>query len=167
MRLQSMKEAVDVLKPVDTLAVPLGPGQPAGLLHALSARDDWQDLRVFGALLLDLFPLFAKPGVQLRSGFFGPAERALRAAGHDVQFVPGDFRRFAGMAEDLAPRVMATAVAPPDPDGGASLSLHAGATVEALRQCGRDPDRVLIAEIMLMLTLLVLSRLLPQSLGLI
>jgi acyl-CoA hydrolase len=39
-------------------------------------------------------------------------------------------------------------VAPPGPDGSFSLSLHAGATVEALRRCGRDPDRVLIAEVM-------------------
>jgi acyl-CoA hydrolase len=81
------------------------------------------------------------------TGFFGPVERALRAAGHDVHFVPGDFRRFAGMAERLAPRVMATAVAPPNAEGHFSLSLHAGATVDALRRCGRDPNRVLIAEV--------------------
>ncbi len=147
MVVRSVDEACELIRAEDTLAVPLGPGQPAGLLRALSARDDYTDLQVFGALLLDLYPLFAKPGVHLRTGFFGPAERALHAAGHDVQFVPGDFRRFAGMVDDLAPRVMATAVAPPDADGGASLSLHAGATVEAHRRCGRDPDRILIAEI--------------------
>jgi acyl-CoA hydrolase len=153
----SLAEAAALLRPTDTFAVPLGPGQPGALLHALSARDDFESLTVFGALLLELHPLFAKPGVRLLTGFFGPAERALRAAGHDVQFVPGDFRRFAGMIEDLAPRVMATAVAPAGPDGRYSLSLHAGATVEALRRCGADPQRVLVAE---------LNRGLPRTVGL-
>jgi acyl-CoA hydrolase len=142
-----LEAAAELVRPSDVLGIPLGPGQPASFLHALSRRDDWHDLRVFGALLLDLYPLFAKKGVQLLSGFFGPAERALLAAGHDVRFVPGDFRRFATVAEQLAPRVMATAVAPPGPDGRFSLSLHAGATVEALRRCGRDPDRLLVAEV--------------------
>ena len=143
----TIDEAAALVRPRDTFAVPLGPGQPAGLLHALSARDDFEDLRVFGALLLDLYPLFAKSGVCLLTGFLGPAERALRAAGHDVRFVPGDFRRFASMVEDLAPRVMATAVAPPGRDGRFSLSLHAGATVTALRRCGSDPQRVHVAEV--------------------
>jgi acyl-CoA hydrolase len=143
----SLETAAERVRSVDSLAVPLGPGQPASFLHALSARDDWQELEVFGALLLDLYPLFAKKGVRLLSGFLGPAERALQAAGHDVQFVPGDFRRFATVAEQLAPRVMATAVAPAAPDGRFSLSLHAGATVGELRRCGRDPKRLLVAEV--------------------
>lgn len=143
----SPDQAARLVRPVDVLAVPLGPGQPGTFLHALGERDDFQDLRVFGALLLDLYPVFTKPGVRLLSGFFGPAERALRKAGHPVEFVPGDFRRFAAMAEALRPRVMATAVAPPDAQGRLSLGLHAGATVAALRRCGRDPDRLLVAEV--------------------
>jgi acyl-CoA hydrolase len=146
MRSLSLGEATALVRPEDTLAVPLGPGQPVGFLHALGERDDFRDLRVFGALLLDLYPLFARPGVRLLSGFFGPAERALHAAGHDVHFVPGDFRRFSGMVEDLRPRVMVTAAAPADADGRFSLSLHAGATVASLQRCGRDPERVLIVE---------------------
>ncbi|MCH2187370.1 4-hydroxybutyrate CoA-transferase, partial [Myxococcota bacterium] len=58
-----------------------------------------------------------------------------------------DFRRFAVALEMKPPRVMATAVAPPDKSGFLSLSLHAGATVDALHACGRDPERLLIAEI--------------------
>jgi len=146
-RTLSAADAAGLVRPVDGLAIPLGPGQPASLLHALGERDDWEDLQVYGALLLDLYALFAKPGVQLLSGFFGPAERALAQAGHDIRFVPGDFRRFASVLDLLRPRVMATAVAPPDASGAFSLSLHAGATVEALRQCGRDPGRLLIAEV--------------------
>lgn len=140
-------QAAALIRATDSLAIPLGPGQPGSLLHALSERDDFEALDVYGGLLLDLYPLFAKQGVRLLSGFFGPAERALLAAGHEVHFVPGDFRRFAGAVERLRPRVMATAVAPPGPDGRFSLSLHAGATVEALHHCGRDPDRLLIAEL--------------------
>ena len=87
-------EAVARLHPEDTLAVPLGPGQPVGVLQALAGRDDWKSLTVFAGLLCQLFPVFARPGVHLRSAFFGPAERALQAAGHDVAFLPGDFRRF-------------------------------------------------------------------------
>jgi acyl-CoA hydrolase len=153
----SLPEAAALVRPDDSLAVPLGPGQPAAFLHALSARDDWRGLSVFGALLIDFFPLFTRPGVTLLSGFFGPVERALRAAGHPVHFVPADFRRFAVLARTMAPRVMATAAAAPDAEGWLSLSLHAGATVEELRRCGRDPGRLLVVEI---------NRKLPRTLGL-
>jgi acyl-CoA hydrolase len=140
-------EAAALLRPRDTLGLPLGPGQPATLLHALDERSDFEDLVVSCGLLIDLFPVFARPGVHLLSGFFGPAERALAAAGHDVRFVPADFRRFGPLLEKLSPRVMATAVAPPDAAGRYSLSLHAGATVAELHRCGRDPRRVLVAEV--------------------
>lgn len=135
------------MRDVDTLAVPLGPGQPLELLHALGQREAFRELTVFAALLVDFFPLFTKPGVRLLSGFFGPVERALRAAGHAVEFVPADFRRFANLARRMAPRVMATAASAPDANGRVSLSLHAGATVEEIHRCGRDPERLLIVEV--------------------
>jgi len=143
----SAEDAAARLRPADTLAIPLGPGAPDGLLHALGERDDWQGLEVFGALLLDLYAVFTKPGVRLRSGFFGPAERALRDAGANVEFIPADFRRFVTIAEQFAPRVMATAVAPPDEHGFMSLSLHAGATVGELHRAARDPNRIVIVEV--------------------
>lgn len=135
-----------MLRADDTLAVPLGPGQPIGLLQALAERQDWNDLTVFAGLLCQVFPIFARPGVHLRSAFFGPAERALRDAGHDVAFLPGDFRRFGLFAQRMSPRVMATAAAPPDADGRMSLSLHAGATVDEIFRCSRDRDRLLMVE---------------------
>lgn len=135
-----------MLDPIDRLGIPLGPGQPISLLRALGQRNDWRDLNVFGALLVELFPLFARNGVRLRSGFFGPAERALRAAGHDVTFVPADFRRFAEIVHRFQPRVVATAAAPPDSKGRFSLSLHAGATVAELMSASRDPARLLMVE---------------------
>ncbi len=142
----SAEEAVAQLEPVDRLGLPLGPGQPKAFLRALGRRDDWEDLAVFGALLVDLFPVFAQPGVRLRSGFFGPAERALRAAGHSVEFVPADFRRFEEIGQRFAPRVFATAAAPPDAQGRVSLSLHAGATVDQIDDAARDPGRLLVVE---------------------
>jgi acyl-CoA hydrolase len=140
------RAAAALVRSRDSLAVPLGPGQPPAFLHALGERERFDDLQVFAALLVELFPLFAKPGVRLRSGFYGPAERAFVAAGHDVEFVPADFRRFEHIARAFAPRVMATAAAPPDADGWCSLSLHAGATIEELQRCGRDPARLLVVE---------------------
>lgn len=142
----SPAQAAELLRPEDTLAVPLGPGQPAAFLHALGERGDWRELTVFSALLVDLFHVFTRPGVRLLSGFFGPVERGLAASGHRVEFVPEGFRGFAGLAERLQPRVVATAAAPPGRDGQASLSLHAGATVEALLAAGRDPERLLVVE---------------------
>lgn len=146
MRKLSAKQAAELVRSRDTLGVPLGPGQPPDFLHALGERERFDELQVFAALLVELFPLFARPGVRLLSGFYGPAERALEAAGHDVEFVPSDFRRFTHVLRALAPRVMATAAAPPDADGWCSLSLHAGASVDELRRCGRDPGRLLVVE---------------------
>jgi acyl-CoA hydrolase len=142
----SVDEAAALLRPRDSLGVPLGPGIPGDFMHALSARDDWEDLEVFGALLLDLYPLLTKPGVRFLSGFFGPAERILRDSGAAIEFVPADFRRFITVAEQRSPRVVATTATPPDADGWMSLSLHAGATCDALRAAGDDPNRVLVVE---------------------
>jgi acyl-CoA hydrolase len=147
LKICSAEEAAGFLRPVDTLAVPLGPGLPSAFLDALGERDDWRELTVFAALLTHPHRLFTRRGVRLLSGFFGPIERALRKAGHDVRFVPGDFRRFARIARSLAPRVMATSVAPAGEDGRVSLSLHAGATVAELHRCGADPERLLVAEV--------------------
>jgi acyl-CoA hydrolase len=139
-------EAADIVRPTDTLAVPLGPGVPGKFVHALGAREDWTDLQVFGALLPDLYEVFTRPNVSLLSGFFGPAERFLIAAGATVDFVPADFRRFAPALEQIAPRVMATAATTPDADGWMSLSLHAGASVDELHRAAADPDRLCVVE---------------------
>ncbi len=139
-------EAAARLEVRDTLGIPLGPGQPSAFLHALDTRDDWIELTVFGALLVDLYGVFLKPGVRYLSGFFGPAERFLVESGGRVEFLPADFRRFTRIAEQLAPRVVATVATPPDNDGYCSLSLHAGATIGAIHSAGADPDRLLVVE---------------------
>jgi acyl-CoA hydrolase len=141
----SIAEAVDQLRATDTIAVPLGPGQPSAFIHGLADRD-FDSLTISGALLVDFYEIMSKPGVRHLSGFYGPIERMLIDSGADVEFVPSDFRRFAPLLERLDPRVMATVATPPDADGYLSLSLHAGATVEALHRTGADPDRLLVVE---------------------
>ena len=146
MRRLSPSEAAGIIRPIDSLSVPLGPGVPGEFLHALDSRDDFEDFQVNGALLPDLFGVFTKPGVSYRSGFFGPAERFLLSAGVDVQFVPSDFRGFISMLGKVNARVVATMASPPDADGWMSLSLHAGAHVAELRRAAADPDRICLLE---------------------
>ena len=141
-----LNDAIALIRPSDTLAVPLGPGVPGGFMHALETRDDFVELQVFGALMPDLYAVLMKPGVHYRSGFFGPAERFLRDAGASIDYVPADFRRFEPILESYAPRVLATAAAPPV-DGWVSLSVHAGATVDEIQRVIADPERVLIVEV--------------------
>jgi acyl-CoA hydrolase len=142
----SAEEAAALVRPRDTLGIPLGPGQPPGLLRALGEREDWEDLRVAGALLSVGTALFTRPGVHYLSGFFGPFERALREQGAGISFAPADFRRFAPLLQEQPPRVMTTVATRPDADGWCSLSLHAGGTVGELLRAGADPDRLLIVE---------------------
>lgn len=140
-------EAVDLFHPTDSLGLPLGPSQPAALLEAMGVRKDWEELRVFGALVTVLSDLFTHKNVHYLSGFFGPLERLLRDAGANLGFAPADFRRFGPLLAEIAPRVMATTCALPDADGWCSMSLHAGANVAELHRAGADPDRVLMVEV--------------------
>jgi acyl-CoA hydrolase len=141
------EQAAARVRAADTLGMPLGPGQPPAFLRALGERDDWTDLRVYGALLAVGTELFSRPGVHYLSGFYGPLERALRDMGADIEFAPADFRRFGPLLERQAPRIMTTVATPPDADGWCSLSLHAGGTVGELHRAGADPARLLIVEV--------------------
>ena len=141
------EQAAARLETADTLGMALGPGQPPAFLRALGAREDWTDLRIYGALLAVLTELFSRTGVHYLSGFFGPLERALRDSGANIEFAPADFRRFGPLLEKQRPRVMTTVATPPDADGWCSLSLHAGGTVGELRRAGADPERLLVVEV--------------------
>jgi len=140
-------EAAALVHSVDSLAMPLGPGQPPAFLEALGRRSDWEELRIGGALLSVLTDLFSHPNVHYLSGFFGPLERLLRDSGANIGFAPADFRRFEPILEADPPRVMATAGALPDADGRVSLSLHAGANVQQIHRAGADPERLLVVEV--------------------
>ena len=141
------EEAAALVRPRDTIGFGLGPGNPDAFLSALGGRDDWEDLVLYGALLLGYYTVLTKPGVSYRSGFFGPAERVLLAEGHDIELVPGGFRQFAPILARFAPRVMTAQATPPDASGRVDLSLHLGATRDELLQAGSDPDRVLLVEV--------------------
>ena len=143
----SAAEAAARLRPRDTLGIPLGPGQPPAFMAALGDRDDWEELRIGGALLLAWSEAYRHPGVHILSGFWGPVERALRDQGANISFAPADFRRFAPLLEQQRPRVMATVATPPDEDGWCSLSLHAGGTYAELSHAAADPDRLLVVEV--------------------
>ena len=140
-------DAAALLRPDDSLGMPLGPGQPVAFLEALGERDDWTELHVYGAFLAVFTKLFEHPNVHYLSGFFGPLERALRAGGANMGFAPADFRRFGPLLGAIAPRVMCTAAAPPDGEGWCSLSVHAGSSVAELHRAGADPDRMLVVEV--------------------
>ncbi|GAB3239218.1 acetyl-CoA hydrolase/transferase family protein [Mycolicibacterium hippocampi] len=141
------EEAAALLASADTLGIPLGPGQPPAFLRALGEREDWTDLRIYGALLAVGTDLFGRAGVHYLSGFFGPLERALRDSGANIEFAPADFRRFGPLLQRQAPRVMTTVATPPDADGWCSLSLHAGGTIDELRRAAADPERLLVVEV--------------------
>jgi len=143
----SAGDAAALVRPVDTVGFGLGPANPHALLGALSARDDFEDLVLGGALLLGLFDVLVRKGVRYRCGFYGPVERLYKAKGADVQLVPAGFRQFGSVLERFSPRVMAVQTAPPDADGRLNLSLHYGATRDELLAAGRDPGRVLICEV--------------------
>jgi acyl-CoA hydrolase len=142
----TLEEAVALVRPVDRIGFGLGPGIPDALLAALGAREDWEDLRLGGALCLNLYEIFTRPGVTYRCGFFGPAERFHHSQGHRVELVPGGFRQMGPIMGRFAPRVMVVQAAPPE-GGSVNLSLHVGGTREELLRAGRDPDRLLIVEV--------------------
>jgi acyl-CoA hydrolase len=141
------EEAVTLIRPNDRIGFGLGPANPDAFLTALGGRDDWVDLVLGGALLLNYYEVLTKPGVSYRCGFFGPAERILLSQGHRIEHVPGGFRQFAPILARFAPRVMVAQGAPPDDEGRVNLSLHYGATRPELLRAGRDPDRLLIVEV--------------------
>jgi len=156
-RTLSLADAIALIRPTDTLALGFGPAEPTPLLEVLAARDDWSNLLVYGGLLTQPYAVFTKPGVHLRSAFLGGAERALRAGGADVQFVPGDFRRFAKALRRVNPRVLVTSATPPDANGWMSLALCAAEQAEELHRYARDPERLLVV---------LANPLLPRTLGL-
>jgi acyl-CoA hydrolase len=139
-------EAAALFRPRDSLGMGLGPANPGALLSALSARTDWEEFVIGGALMLGAYELFWRPHVHYRCGFFGPAEQLFLAAGGDVALVPAGFRQFAPSLRRLAPRVMAAQATEPDYRGLVNLSLHHGGTYEELLLAGRDPARVLMIE---------------------
>jgi acyl-CoA hydrolase len=72
----------------------------------------------------------------------------MKEQGGNVQYLPADFLGWERYARVAAPRVVASTLAPMDERGFLSFGLHSGATFEAFREAGRDPNRVAVGEIL-------------------
>ena len=142
----SAKDAIALVRPTDTLGLGLITSTPAGLLKEMSKRTDWEDLTVSSGLTLGNYEMFTHPGVHLRASFYGGGERAYKAKGGDVQFIPSFFRHYNLLIQHLKPRVMMMIVTMPDKNGRVNLSLYNGAHREEFLAAGRDPNRILIVE---------------------
>lgn len=145
-RLRSPREAAALIHERDDLLLPLAPAQPIALLRALGERARFEDLALWGGLLVEPFALLLRPGVRLMSGFFGPIERALAGA-EAIDYAPADFHGLELLAKRRRLRVVASAVSPPDADGFLSFGLHAGASEKAFYAAAADPERLAIAEV--------------------
>lgn len=146
-RLRSVREAVALIQPVDTLAAPIVTGQPAAFLAGLGERTDYRELSIFTGLLTEPYAVLRHSGVRVISGFFGPIERLLQSTGIPIHYLPADFIGWERYAIAAKPRVIATAVAPLDRSGYLSFGLHAGASFNAFLEAARDPHRLAIAEV--------------------
>ncbi|MFQ5666523.1 MAG: acetyl-CoA hydrolase/transferase family protein [Candidatus Binatia bacterium] len=153
----SLQDAVDLIRPDDTLAAPIVTGQPTAFLTALAERSDYRNLTIFTGLITEPYAVLQRPGVRLISGFYGPIERMLKAAGAKVQYLPADFLGWERYAALVRPRVVVSALAPMDARGFLSFGLHAGASFNAFLEAARDPERLAIGEV---------NRQMPHVLGL-
>jgi len=146
-KLRTAREAVDLVRPDDTVAVPIATGQPAAFLAALGDRDDWNGLTIFGGILTEPYSFLQRKGLLFASGFFGPVERMAIAAGAPIDYLPADFLGWERYARSARPRVLVSAVAPMDDRGFLSFGLHAGANFESFIAATKDPERLAIAEV--------------------
>lgn len=146
-KLRTARAAAALLRPDDTAAVPIATGQPAAFLAALGERTDWTNLVLFGGLLTEPYRLLQHAGVRFISGFYGPVERMLKAAGANLDYLPADFVGWDRYARVAKPRVVATTVAPIDEGGFFSFGLHAGATLGAFMAAAADPERLAVVEV--------------------
>ena len=142
----SAQDAIALVRAKDTLGLGLITSTPAGLLKEMSKRTDWEELTISGGLVLGHYELFTHPGVHLRASFYGGGERAYKANGGDVQFIPTFFRHYNLLIQHLKPRVMMMIGTMPDKNGRVNLSLYNGAHREEFLSAGRDPNRILIVE---------------------
>jgi acyl-CoA hydrolase len=143
----SVADAAALIAPRDMVACGFVSGQPKGILEALGARTDLDDVLLITGLLAAPYALLQNPKIRVWSAFFGPIERMARAAGARVEFLPGDFHGLERLALVHPPRVVLAVTTPPDADGWMSFGTHAGATYRPFVDAARDPARLAIAEV--------------------
>jgi acyl-CoA hydrolase len=143
----TLEEAARLIEPRDAVLCGFAAGQPVGLLEALGARTDLEEVLLFTGLLIRPYTLLQNPGVRVVSGFFGPIERTVRELGGPVEYLPADFHGLERLALRLKPRVVLAATSPPDADGWLSFGVTAGASYRPFLEAARDPSRLAIAEV--------------------
>ncbi len=142
-----VEEAARLVRPRDTVLCGFAAGQPVGLLEAIGARVDLEELVVYTGLLIRPFALLQNAGVRVVSGFFGPIERAARAAGVPIEYLPADFHGLERLALTMRPRVVLAVTSPPDAEGWLSFGVTAGASYRPFLEAARDPQRLALAEV--------------------
>jgi acyl-CoA hydrolase len=143
----ALEDAARLVRPRDVVACGFVAGQPVGLLEALGARADLEDIVLYTGILLRPYTLMQHPAVRVVSGFFGPIERMARAAGARVSYMPADFSGLERLALRTKPRVVLAVTSPPDADGWLSFGVHAGATYRPFVEAAHDPERLAIVEV--------------------
>src|SRR5437016_10483715 len=99
------------------------------------------------ARLIRPFAMLEHPHIRVVSGFFGPIERAARALGRPIEYLPADFHGLERLALAMRPRVVLAATSPPDADGWLSFGVTAGASFRPFVDAARDPERLALAEV--------------------
>jgi acyl-CoA hydrolase len=139
--------AARLVQPRDTVLAGFAAGQPTGLLEALGARTDLEQVVLYTGLLMRPYAMLQNPGIRIVSGFFGPIERMARSAGLPVGYLPADFNGLERLALRMRPRVVMAVTSSPDADGWLSFGLQAGANYRPFLEAARDPARLAIAEV--------------------
>ena len=143
----TVEEAARLVQPRDTVLCGFAAGQPVGILEAFGTRGDLEDVTLYTGLLVRPYAFLQAPGVHVVSGFFGPIERAARALGASVEYLPADFHGLERLALRTKPRVVLAVTSPPDADGWLSFGVTAGASYRPFVEATRDPSRLAIAEV--------------------
>ena len=142
-----LAEAAGLVRPRDTVACGFAAGEPVGLLDAIGARPDLEDLTILAGLLVHPHAVLGNPAVRVLSGFFGPIERAARAQGARVQYLPVDFHGLERLGLRMRPRVVVAVTSPPDGEGWLSFGVSPAASYRPFLEAARDPDRLALAEV--------------------
>ncbi len=142
-----VEAAAGLIAARDTVLCGFAAGQPVGILEALGARGDLEQVVVYTGLLIRPYAMLQHPKIRVVSGFFGPIERAARALGTPVEYLPADFHGLERLALRMKPRVVLAVTSPPDAEGWLSFGITAGASYRPFLEAAREPGRLALAEL--------------------